>query len=70
MLPNSQEVAGRWMPEYFEKPLGAPLADAAYDPRAQVWTRRFGAGARVWFSAANQSGGVEWGPGSESESTA
>ena len=70
VLPNSQEVAGRWMPEYFEKPLGAPLADAAYDPRAQVWTRRFGAGARVWFSAANQSGGVEWGPGSESESTA
>ena len=58
--PDSSQVPGRWMPEFFEKPLGTPLADATYDAQAQVWTRSFARGARAWFSAANNSGGVEW----------
>jgi hypothetical protein len=63
VLPDSSSIAGRWMPEFFEKPLGAPLADAVYDARTKVWTRSFAKGARAWFSAANQSGGVQWGTG-------
>jgi hypothetical protein len=61
VLPGSAGVANRWMPQYFEKPLGAPLSDGIYDPQTQVWSRNFAKGARVWFSAANKSGAVEWG---------
>jgi hypothetical protein len=61
VLPSSQGVAGRWMSQFFEKPLGEPLADGVYDPKTRIWTRSFAKGVHVWFSAANNSGGVEWG---------
>jgi hypothetical protein len=66
VLPGRRRAgaANRWMPQYFEKPLGAPLADGIYDPQTQMWSRSFAKGARAWFSAANRSGtGAvgEWG---------
>jgi hypothetical protein len=61
VLASSKGVAGRWMPQFFDKPLGDPLEDGVYDPETQIWTRSFKKGAHVWFSAANKSGGVEWG---------
>ena len=43
-----------------EKPLGAPLADGAYN--APLWTRSFAAGVHVTFNAATNKGTVQWAP--------
>ena len=36
---------------------------AGSDPEAAVWSRRFASGTEVFFSRANTTGWVEWGPG-------
>lgn len=51
--------SGRWLPE-FERPLGAPKADAAYDAATGVWTRAFASGTNATFDARSGKGAVEW----------
>lgn len=50
--------AGRWLP-IFDKPLGAPAADAAYDAATQTWTRAF-AHAHVAFDLTTNKGRISF----------
>ena len=50
---------GRWLPQ-FEKKLGAPTADAAYDPETATWTRTFASGTAVAFNANSNTGTIAW----------
>ena len=68
----SDHICGSWCgsdpvwPCAFDIPLGAPLGNATMagsDPEAAVWSRRFASGTEVFFSRANTTGWVEWGPG-------
>jgi len=53
-------AAADWSP-LLEKPLGAPLADGAYDAATSLWTRSFAAGVHVTFDARTNKGTVQWG---------
>jgi len=59
-LQNESQLAGRWSPLY-ERKLGAPLADAVYDPATASWTRTFASGTTVVFNAVTRNGTVRWG---------
>ena len=48
-----------WLPEY-ERPLGAPLADAAYDAASATWSRGFASGTTVSFNARTNAGKISW----------
>jgi hypothetical protein len=58
---NCGGAAAHWSP-LLEKPLGAPLADGAYDAATATWTRTFAAGVKVVFNAATNKGTVTWAP--------
>jgi hypothetical protein len=49
-----------WLPSIMGHPLGAPLADAAYDAITGVWTRRFASGTLVRFNARSNTGNIAW----------
>jgi hypothetical protein len=51
--------ADAWLPE-FDKPLGAPVADAAYDAGTHTWSRSFGSGTAVTFNARTSKGTIKW----------
>lgn len=50
-----------WMPGVFDRTLGAPVADAAYDSSTDEWTRSFASGTFVRFNAKTNKGEVSWG---------
>ena len=50
-----------WMAGAFDRPLGAPLADAAY--AGSVWTRAFASGTTVSFDARTGRGRIRWADG-------
>ena len=47
-----------WVDGVFGRPLGAPVADAAYDAATGTWSRRFATGTRVTFNAATSKGSI------------
>lgn len=51
--------ASRWLPD-FERPLGAPVADAAYDAATGMWTRAFASGTAAAFNANTGEGTIRW----------
>jgi hypothetical protein len=51
-------LASRWLP-VFDKPLGAPAADASYDAPSATWARSF-AHAAVTFNARTAKGDIQW----------
>jgi hypothetical protein len=53
------DLSQRWVPQ-FDRPLGAPVSDAAYDAVTGEWSRSFGSGTRVTFNAFTNNGTVEW----------
>lgn len=53
-------ASGSWIPE-LALPLGAPLAQGAYDPDTSTWTRSFAKGTNVTFNAATNVGSISWG---------
>ena len=59
VFETSGQVAAQWLP-FYDHPLGAPLADGAYDAGTGVWTRRFAAGTNVTFDARTNKGHVAW----------
>ena len=42
-------------------PLGAPIADAVYDPVTYMWERHFASGTVVTFNASSHVGNIAWG---------
>lgn len=59
VMSGESSLDGRWGPLY-ERRLGAPLADAAYDDATATWTRTFASGTTVAFNAVTQIGSVRW----------
>jgi len=55
-VQRGEGFADRWLP-VFDRPLGAPAADARYDAPTQTWARDFAA-ARVTFDAATKKGTI------------
>ena len=51
--------SGHWIEGVFGRKLGAPLADASYDPHTVTWTRRFASGTFVSFNAVTSKGRVD-----------
>ena len=58
--PSLPDVQQRWCPPLFEKPLGAPLADATKDGSG-VWHRAFKSGTKVQFDTKSNKGTIAWG---------
>ena len=58
VTPNGGYADG-WLPA-FDRPLGAPSADAAYDASTSTWTRTFASGTHVAFNARTNVGTVTW----------
>lgn len=52
-------ASGHWAP-VLARPLGEPLADAAYDAGSTVWSRTFASGTRVTFNATAKRGAIAW----------
>ena len=50
-----------WVEGVFDRQLGAPLADATYDPSTDSWTRGFASGTKVQFNAKTKIGSIIWG---------
>jgi hypothetical protein len=46
---GGRNFSDHWVEGVFGRPLGAPLADAAYDASTQTWDRHFAGGTRVQF---------------------
>ena len=55
---TTQAAMDAHRPSQFDLPLGAPLADGAYDALSQTWTRRF-AHVNASFNAKTKKGTVE-----------
>ena len=55
---TTQAAMDAHRPPQFDLPLGAPLADGAYDAASQTWTRRF-AHVNASFNAKTKTGTVE-----------
>ena len=58
--PQISHVAARWLPRYYERPLGAPLSDAevsdSADGASQIFTRRFSRGTNVTLTCPRAQG--------------
>ena len=57
-------LSDHWVDGVFGRKLGPPLADAAYDPVQQLWTRQFQGGTSVKFHLTNGTtgvGNITWG---------
>eukprot|EP01001_Neometanema_parovale_P007548 NODE_3847_length_1154_cov_69.018429_g3660_i0.p1 GENE.NODE_3847_length_1154_cov_69.018429_g3660_i0~~NODE_3847_length_1154_cov_69.018429_g3660_i0.p1 ORF type:complete len:361 (-),score=56.12 NODE_3847_length_1154_cov_69.018429_g3660_i0:70-1098(-) len=52
-------AAPTWRPEY-DRPLGAPVADATYDSATQTWSRKFSKGTSVKFDCRTNTSVIVW----------
>ena len=65
---SMSSVASRWLPQYYERPLGAPLSDAVVsmsaDGASQKYIRKFSKGTNVTLTCSTSHGGctgnIEW----------
>ena len=61
-------ICGSWCgsdpvwPKAFDMPLGEPLRNATTTATGDIWTRSFKSGTQIFFSKANSTGWVHWGP--------
>lgn len=56
--PGIEDIEQRWCPELFERPIGAPLADAV--KTGQVYHRAFATGTNVSFDVSTNKGTINW----------
>lgn len=57
---HNESFSDRWMPKFFDQPLGKPKGDAVYDVVSQTWTRHFQSGTKVTFNTKNNKGNISW----------
>ena len=60
-IGQHRNFSEHWLDGLFDRKLGAPLADGAYDASTDTWTRNFTSGTKVKFNAKTNKGAISWG---------